>query len=341
MLEYAPSKWMAASNEFWEHGHRLFASLVGLVTSILLVTTYIKTPKLQRPHFAYIAPLGVVFVLIASTIVLARDQPSYMEMLMGALAVMLIIYLVRSFAALQDSRLVWLSMTAFVAVCLQGLFGGFAVLYGDPIFTLSWAATVHGVLAEIFFLVVVAIALYSSKGWNQQTVVPTYDGSVRLTVMLTWILTFVQFILGAITRHLEAWLHSSHFPQWSPAGFFPSQEALGETGILVHVVHRTAAYLVAGMVIVQMVVLYKRNIKGVVMASATANALLVVAQIFLGAGIVWFQRDETITTLHVMVGVMLMLFNNIVMLSVQPLRVPSIALQPADGIHPLHAGGQS
>ncbi|MBC8124666.1 MAG: COX15/CtaA family protein, partial [Candidatus Kapabacteria bacterium] len=37
MVTYQPSEWLWAKDKFWEHGHRLFASFVGLFTTALLV----------------------------------------------------------------------------------------------------------------------------------------------------------------------------------------------------------------------------------------------------------------------------------------------------------------
>lgn len=340
MFEYAPSKWMAVPDRFWEHGHRLFASVIGLVATILLVITYRGTPKESRPHPIYIASVACVFVVMAATLLTAREVPGYMIVMMAGLAIAVVLSLVRSLVVNENRRLIWLAMTAFLAVCLQGLFGGFAVHYGDQYFTLSWAATVHGVLAEIFFMIIIAIALLSSTRWLQQTSELRIGASARMVITATWALTFLQFILGAITRHLEAWLHSSSFPEWNEMGFFPSGDEMQVLGVTVHIIHRTMAYLVAVMIVLQALAVHRHQIKGALAISANAGILLVVVQIVLGAGIVLSGRDEIITTLHVMVGVVLMAISNVMMFTAyrsQTAVSDAIAPRPS---RPIHAGGQ-
>ncbi len=103
-------------------------------------------------------------------------------------------------------------------------------------------------LAEIYFMIVIGIALLTSKAWrNQQRGgrIATAGRTTTMIVCTTWALTFVQFFLGALTRHTDAWGVSTSFPQWSDEGFFPSSEFLQYAQVVIHLTHRTTAYVVA------------------------------------------------------------------------------------------------
>src|SRR5947207_6415109 len=64
---------------------------------------------------------------------------------------------------LADSRrwMRWFGVGALVAVVAQGILGGLTVLYFLP----PAVSTAHAALAEIFFCMTVAIALFTSPGW--------------------------------------------------------------------------------------------------------------------------------------------------------------------------------
>jgi len=93
-------------------------------------------------------------------------------------------------------RLGW---AALGAVILQGLFGGLTVMLRLP----PAVSIVHACLAQGFFCITVAIAVFTSRWWQGD--VPALDdaGSPRLSALSAWLVgvTFVQLILGAALRH--------------------------------------------------------------------------------------------------------------------------------------------
>ncbi|MEY2465883.1 MAG: heme a synthase, partial [Verrucomicrobiota bacterium] len=97
---------------FYEHTHRLWASGVGFLTTILAVWLWLKESR---------------------------------------------------------SWLRWLGVIAFFAVALQGVLGGLrVVLFKDQI------GIFHATLAQLFFVLTCAIALFTSKWW-QTAVAAVYD----------------------------------------------------------------------------------------------------------------------------------------------------------------------
>jgi len=324
MVTYEPSQWLWAKDTFWEHGHRLFASVVGVVTTLMLIVAVRVTPKSSRPHRAIGVVIGVVLATIVTAILGMNSMPpGFMETFMAGLAALMIGFLYKVIKASPDSRLVWLALSAFVGVCLQGTFGGYTVRLNLP----DWTSTTHGVLAEIFLLIVVGIALLSSKSWNAVRSQPSVSRSTMTLVAATWGLTFIQFVLGALTRHTDSWGASVSFPQWSDQAFFPSADLWQQSQVVIHFLHRTTAYVVALLVIAQYFVVRKDNAPRDVRRTALVAAILVLVQILLGAMILWTYRGEIVTTMHVMTGVALLLLNTITMYST--FRRPLATLQAA------------
>lgn len=314
MLTYAPSQWWMQGDKFWEHGHRLFASLVGVVTVLLLVVSYRTLPKERRPSRSIIIADAVLFLVVAVALSSARMMPmGVLEAVMILLAGCTITSVFVAMRKRNGERVHWFMQAAFPLVCLQACFGGYTVRNNLP----DWTSTTHGMLAEIFFLIVIGVAMQSSKTWKSAGRSSVHAGrDTRLLILATWALTFIQFFLGALTRHTDSWVTSTSFPAWSPDGFFPSADLMQYAQVVIHFTHRTVAYLVALLVLVQWIVVlrHRAELKALVRSTSVAS-IVVVLQIALGAMIVLTARNEIITTLHVMGGVLLLLFNTITLFS--------------------------
>ncbi|MBU3741395.1 MAG: hypothetical protein FGM24_03810 [Candidatus Kapabacteria bacterium] len=323
MVTYAPSEWLWQSDRFWEHGHRLLASLVGLVTVVLGVGIYRRTPLQLRPSKVIMSVLGGILLIMATAIVGMQSMPTgFMESVMVLLAIMLVTALIRALRTGGEGKLVWLAMAAFLGVCLQGAFGGYTVRNNLP----DWTSTTHGMLAQIFFMMVIGITLLTSKRWQTAERRPVDGRSPRAIVTVTWAITIVQFLLGALTRHTDAWGVSVSWPHWDEAGFFPSGHLLQYGQVVIHVLHRTVAYAVAAMVILQWITIVRRRSQLTdLVLPASINVVLVLLQIALGAMILWTARGEFATTAHVATGVLLLVFNTITMFNLYRLYaiVPS------------------
>lgn len=332
MVTYTPSEWLWAKDKFWEHGHRLFAGLVGLVTTLLLVLTIRATPRAKRPHASIGVLIAVVFGTVATAILGFNDMPAgIMETFMVVLGVLLVSFLTLALRAKEDQRIVWLSIAAFVGVCLQGSFGGYTVRNNLP----DWTSTTHGVLAEIFFMMAIGIALLTSASWRSVRASWNPSASLQRLVTATWAITLVQFILGALTRHMDAWGVSITWPHWSDEGFLPSQEMWQQTQVVVHFLHRTTAYVVTLFIAAQALMMRHAPVSSLRKLGSVV-ALLVIVQIALGAGILWTFRGELVTTMHVMIGVALLVSNSILMFSIR--RATSVATAPVSASYAKQGG---
>lgn len=114
----------------------------------------------------------------------------------GLLTIILALWLWRA------ERRSWLRRLGFIgvaAVVLQGVLGGITVLY-----LLPWPVSVgHASLAQLFFCLMVSLALFTSKGWQEEKP-PLAEERVpslpRLSIA-TALAVFVQLVLGATVRH--------------------------------------------------------------------------------------------------------------------------------------------
>ena len=149
MFFFPVSKWVGGV--FFEHTHRLAASGVGLLTTILMVWLW------------------------------KRDERRWVRML---------------------------GLAAFLAVILQGVLGGLRVtLLKDQI------GVFHAALAQSFFVLVGAIALFSSSWWRGMPAEKTTGcPAVRSGYFVVTALVFAQLLIAATMRHQHAGLAIPDFP---------------------------------------------------------------------------------------------------------------------------------
>lgn len=96
----------------------------------------------------------------------------------------------------------WMRKLGFVAlglVIFQGILGGLRVIWVS-----LDLAVVHALVAQIFFALLVAMTLFTAKGWLQSPssppISPALDRLKRLSTA-TVVVLYIQIILGALLRH--------------------------------------------------------------------------------------------------------------------------------------------
>lgn len=186
-------------------------------------------------------------------------------------------------------RLGWI---ALAAVCAQGLLGGLTVLYLLP----TAISVTHACLAQTFFLLTIAMAYGTSREWLTAPVADDRAGLRGATLFATGVV-YVQLMLGALMRHLDAGLAIPDFP----LAFGRLLPPLGDPRVAVHFAHRLGAVVVL-IAIVRLYLAARRN--GDVLYGRPARVLLVLitAQIGLGASVIWTARAVYWTTAHVAMG---------------------------------------
>ena len=192
----------------------------------------------------------------------------------------------------------WLGVAALGAVIAQGLLGGLTVLFFLP----PAVSTAHAGLAEIFFCLTVAIALFTSPGWTGDAAAVD-DATLRRLATATTILIYSQILIGATMRHTGAGLAIPDFPLMF-GGVIPDH---WDAKIAVHFTHRAGALVVTLGILATAVHIRSRHRGDRALTSpALLLALLVAVQVTLGALTVLSRRDPWINSFHVVCGALVL-----------------------------------
>ncbi len=180
-------------NTVWLHR---YATLVACATFFLIIAGALVTSKdagLSVPDwplsFGRLMPPMVGNVLY-------EHGHRMVAAFVGLLATILAIWLWRSEPRRWVRRL---GLAALLAVILQGVLGGVAVLFFLPL----PVSTGHASLAQLFFCLTVSLALVTSPKWRQEAppiADPRWPPLPSLCVATT-LAIFLQLILGAAFRH--------------------------------------------------------------------------------------------------------------------------------------------
>lgn len=232
----------------YEHGHRLIASIVGLLTIGLVIWLS------RREHRRWVRRLG------------------------------------------------WLALAAVVT---QGLLGGITVLYFLP----PGVSISHAGLAQMFFALIVSLAIFTSHGWvirykrnsnDERAIIG--DSVLRLLTVLTPASIYIQILIGATMRHTGAGLAIPDFPLAFGELIPPDWNTL----IAVHFTHRVGAVIVTGLVVATGGHIWAHHTqRQELVRPATLMIGVSVAQFTLGALTVLSERAVAINTAHVTTGALL------------------------------------
>jgi heme a synthase len=227
---------------FYEHGHRLIASTVGILTIVLAVWLWLAERRRWLRH------LGVM---------------------------------------------------ALGAVCAQGLLGGLTVLFFLP----PSISIAHAGLAQIFFSIVVSIALFTSRPWQTVDSRLVDDRRLRISASATTAVIYLQILIGATMRHTDAGLAIPSFPLVF-GGLIPHEWT---TKIAVHYAHRVGALVVASAILaIAGHVWYHHRARRELTRPTTLAVILVLGQIALGGLTVLSRRAVAINTAHVVTGALIL-----------------------------------
>ena len=264
------SKWKVGG-VFYEHSHRLVASAVGLMTTILAVWLWLK----------------------------------------------------------EERRwLRWLGVIAFVAVVVQGVLGGLRVTQlKDEL------GIFHAALAQLFFVLVCAIALFTTSRCQIVRDASTCQGApwsfrqvlecgspLPLSYLAITGLIFGQLLIGATMRHQHAGLAIPDFPL-AYGELWPAMDDAAITrynqirheatavhpitasGVALQMVHRILAFAILFSVLFAgWKTLRQFTARSLPGRLAVGWVTLILVQVALGAATIWTNKSADIATAHVAVG---------------------------------------
>jgi len=199
---------------------------------------------------------------------------------------------------MKDDRrwLKWLSAAALLAVIIQGVLGGLTVLMRLP----TLVSVSHAMLAQSFMLMTVLIAAATSPRWSKSTPAMPVEASRGLQRLLlaTVIFTFVQILLGAITRHTYSGMAISDFPL-NNGQIIPDFTSFG---VAIQFAHRIGAVVLTAMIFTQGIRILRNRELSRLRLPAIAGIAMVTVQFLLGATVIWTREAIVPNTLHVMGG---------------------------------------
>lgn len=284
MFTYPIDKWVGGIK--YEHGHRLVASFVGFLTVILAVWIAIKEKR------RWVKVLG---------------------------------------------------FSALTAVIVQGILGGLTVLFLLP----TAISVAHGMLAQTFLCMVAAITLVTSRWWMTERIFVNDETfrHVQIIALVATLIVFLQLLFGALLRHTYSGLSVPDFPL-AYGQLFPSlsQEAVTKYNeelirdgikwvgdkpvqtyqIIIHLIHRTWAYVVAGIIIYFAVTLRKsKSLPEKMQKAGTTLFYIILLQFSLGIVTVLTRKEFIVTSLHVVIGALVLVSCFLLTISIARLRYPS------------------
>jgi heme a synthase len=192
-----------------------------------------------------------------------------------------------------------LGFIALAAVITQGVLGGITVLWylPDPI------SIAHASLAQLVLCMTVTIALVTSPGWKRGYAAAegparhTPPGFVALPVLI-----YLQIVVGATMRHIDAGLAIQDFP----LAFGRVIPPYWDTGIAVHFAHRVGALLVSIAIMATAAHVFFRHRRRELVRPVLLLLALLPVQITLGAVTVLGNKPYIINSLHVVTGAVIL-----------------------------------
>jgi len=360
MFFFPISQWVGGI--FYEHTHRLAASGVGLMTAVLALWLQGKRARpLMRSMGLTLFMLG-----LGVWLVVPQRWTDGVVLTLAGLALF-----GASFAWPRgEPAAKWLRSLGFAAFCvvvLQGVLGGLrVVLYQDAI------GIIHAGLAQVFFVLVCAIALFTSRWWHRTSSQVGDPGPALAkpgSATLPWLiigttgLILGQLILGAAMRHQHAGLAIPDFPL-AYARLWPAMDTdsvasynqqrievlsvkpITALQIGLQMAHRIVALLILGAVAICAGSARRApGGKDILGRLALVWVGLILTQVLLGAVTIWSGKAADIATAHVLVGALSLALGVIMCIisakhvvfrriTKDPLSAVEVRTEPPLGSHP-------
>lgn len=191
-----------------------------------------------------------------------------------------------------------LAWSALGAVLLQAVLGGVTVLMHLP----TQVSVAHAGLAQIFFCLIISLALVTSKAWieNQPQSVTPVSGPIQKIALMTTVIIYCQILIGAVTRHSGFGLA---IPDWplSNGQIFPTDWTLA---VILQFSHTRIGALLVLTLVNWLAFKVCRDYPQVPVLfwPAVTAALLVWLQCFLGILVIVTEKSIIPTSVHVIIG---------------------------------------
>ena len=299
-----PSGWFQDPALRLEHGHRLAAMSVALLTGILCA-------GLWRNWFAFGA--SILLMGLADAIGRPLHLSSALIAQLRVWPAMILFILLLLTGARRRGQTPgaeqWMALIAYVAVGLQALMGTLRVnleTSGDLDAAMN-IRTFHGVFAQAFLALMVVLAARLSPVWREISQRSRIEAAPKLRRMAIVALSlyFVQLACAAYLRHRGLGLAISTWPAAQQGGgLLP---AVWNHTIAIHFLHsRVLPILLTGHILGLAIAVAKRASHEPRLTRLGWGMLLLISvQFALGVMIIWKGRHPHITNTHVVTGALI------------------------------------
>jgi len=300
MFTFPIARWVGGI--FFEHTHRLFASCVGLMTTLLVA--WIWRNRYAVPAALVVCALATAAAALSLPHIAALAGPAH-QLTRGLIVMHVNIW---SFAAafvvvlLTTERDRWrygerwlqsLGFWAFLLVCVQGTLGGLRVTEVSTVL-----AMVHACAAQAFLCLTVVMAAALSPRWNEPSPAPAAKGVSALAWTLVGAI-YCQLMIGAVMRHLHAGLSIPDFP----LAFGQLIPPMINERVAIHFAHRVGALVVTLLAVALATLIFTAARRHAPLTRPAVGLIAaVLAQVALGASVIWLRREPVLTSLHVVNG---------------------------------------
>jgi len=306
-----PDGWLKHLAKFLEHGHRLIASLVGLLTLGLFATAFVRNGKNAVELVVLVIVLGVMVELVrrggAERMVAETKEGFWWAA--SAVGGLVVLWLALSWKCRNWSLTCRLSAFALLLVTFQALLGGIRVTEISDSF-----AVLHGCLAQGFFCLLILIVLASAPRWPDWK--PVLEGRVRSIVRAgaTFLCgaVFVQLILGALMRHHHRHGLADTGIIFTGGTWLPTFDQSNEI-LVIMFLHKYWGFLVAMLTISLAIWVIRQVDKGQYLRRLIAvMAILLGVQISLGICVIIMGKSFWVTNFHVLNGLLILALSFVV-----------------------------
>jgi cytochrome c oxidase assembly protein subunit 15 len=298
-----------------------------------------SSPLIYRPALAWFAALGAAWVFVLVTLgafttsigagmafpdwplsngsvnpdgwlenlaMFAEHSHRLTGAVMGFITIILAIWLWRKESRRWLRNLGW---AALAIVVIQGLIGGKRVLLDSlavPGFEMTLGQMLripHGILAQVYVCVMIAIAAGLSRGWIERGAPVTT--ALRRAGNICVLLLLVQLIIASAMRHNFAGLAIPTFPfSTADGGLLPAH---WDYRVTLNFMHRAMAVVLTIALIWFAAKIWRDRGTTLTMRNGASLMIgLLVLQILLGAHVIWQLREPHVTTGHVVCGALLL-----------------------------------
>ena len=306
-----PHGWLYVQPQFLEHSHRLLATTVGLLVLTMFIWQWLRAglagwvPVVLVSAFLFLVP--AVHAADAMTkgvenklVVLAHSygaSSTVLWMLTGVIWGAVLCWLFWGLLGSKWSTIVKLTAGTLVVVVAQALLGGLRVLeVSDPL------GMAHGTLGQLFYCLLVGIALVGSPKWSQGEILVTarqHRTLIRISTIL-FAAVSLQLLFGAIVRHSQRVVLAASDVLTTGGHFIPPTAPFDVFSIFMHKAWGLVVFALA----ISAAIAAWKPLRGQGWASVLPKLLILlpIVQVTLGVYVLLTVKKFWVTNIHVLNG---------------------------------------